>query len=660
MATVESQSGPPEGLKIDLSSRSSPFATEARASLMQASILGSSSLMLSKASSLAVTPRSSFQFNLKMGRTSNRKNRVLEVFPSDIFANGTLRKEFYLPLRIADTAREMLESRPPPYIKMINPLSVHALAQRHSRIMALNQTNKGIVGGNGKVSSLAGCFLEAGDRLLNVLQVQQGVPVLKYKLSLGLAMIDYVKEGCHSRDTSFFMLYMLSHESSSSPSPGSIDDDEASKTKLDQPETKCPESPSSSTSSQKGETKEKWMSGTEVGKWFVFAIVDLIQMSSKKENDPNLEPLIRVDTENLERIATEYGRYLLKKDVPPRPEDDSPVRPRRGRKPKSMVILGAKTGRSSRESESETESSIHDKGDEVSSEPSGGSLDHDVEKGKRGRKRGRQPVVDREAKRPTGNSLPSHMGLSLDSSLASACNMLVSLNSPGVPAVSPQIPPPFLQSSPQLFNLGQVGAAAPVIPQLVSMPHVSPPQGPSSFVEGANKTQGISFFHLTPSMFVPGDLPVANISPLIMAAASGQSPSPPRALFCLSPSVSPLLSTAGQSLFRSPYYYSPSLMGTSLIPGGTTNPDPAVVGPSLTLDTSIQQAQGNQTTPPAQQQQNSAVAPSQFVFFFCIHVCVYVLFSSCMCVCVRIDRLHFQQNAEKSDGKSSTHADSSK
>ena len=305
-----------------------------------------------------------------------RKNRVLEAFPVEIFGTGTLRKEFYLPLRIASVARDTLETRGHPYIKMINPLNIKALSARHARLTKLFQTNPMLSEGyNG--TTLANELIKAGEKQCEVLTKTLGYAVGLNNLSLGLAMIDYVKEGCHSRDTTFFMLYMLSSDccsnsgarsaatsaASAAASAAAINshvpsvsfDSLHSSANVPPTQGKCVVQPATPATQMAGtqaatfphipERTERWMVGTEPGKWFVFAVVDIVELSRNKLTaDPNAEPRIVIETENLTRIATEYERYLLKKDVPPRSEDDIAMRSRRGRRPKQTGVVRPSSG----------------------------------------------------------------------------------------------------------------------------------------------------------------------------------------------------------------------------------------------------------------------------------------------------------------------------
>ena len=284
----------------------------------------------------------------------SRKNRVLEAFPVEIFGTGTLRKEFYLPLHIASVLRTTLETRGHPYIKMINPLSIKALNARRARLSKLPQpttmSSEGYTG-----TTLADELIKAGERQCEVLSKMLGYAIGLNHLSLGLAMIDYVKEGCHSRDTTFFMLYMLNSEccSSGTKNVTAIEPLHSSGTVTTQ--GKCLVQPAASATQTCGtqappfphipEKTERWMLGTEPGKWFVFAVVDIVELSRNKLTaDENAEPRIVVETENLTRIATEYDRYLLKKDVPPRSEDDIAMRSRRGRRPKQTGVVRPSSG----------------------------------------------------------------------------------------------------------------------------------------------------------------------------------------------------------------------------------------------------------------------------------------------------------------------------
>lgn len=308
-----------------------------------------------------------------------RKNRVLEAFPVEIFGTGTLRKEFYLPLRIANVARSTLESRGHPYIKMINPLNIKAMNARHARLTKIHQTNpRALDGYNG--TTLAHELIKAGEKQCEVLSRTLGFTIGLNNLSMGLAMIDYVKEGCHSRDTTFFMLYMLSSDCCSNSGAN----DAAAATTVTTTTTtaagaattttvpsisfetlhncgkvstqgKCLVQQTGSTMQMAGaqappfphipERAERWMVGTEPGKWFVFAVVDIVELSRNKLTaDLNAEPKIVVETENLTRIAMEYDRYLLKKDVPPRSEDDIAMRSRRGRRPKQSGVVRPSSG----------------------------------------------------------------------------------------------------------------------------------------------------------------------------------------------------------------------------------------------------------------------------------------------------------------------------
>lgn len=295
-----------------------------------------------------------------------RKNRVLEAFPVEIFGTGTLRKEFYLPLHIANVARSTLDDRGPPYIKMINPLSLKALNVRRARLAKLHQpetrASEGFTG-----TTLADELINAGEKQCAVLSNALGCAINLTQLSLGIAMIDYVKEGCHSRDTTFFMLYMLNAEcgggSSAKSTVGMHPPGQSVSLASVQSTARLPTpgkysvQPAASAMQQMAaaqvstlprvvpDRSERWMIGTEPGKWFVFAVVDIVELPSNKMTaDPNAEPRIAVETDNLMRIAMEYNRYLLKKEVPPRSEDDIAMRSRRGRRPKQTGVVRPSSG----------------------------------------------------------------------------------------------------------------------------------------------------------------------------------------------------------------------------------------------------------------------------------------------------------------------------
>jgi len=107
-------------------------------------------------------------------------------------------------------------------------------------------------------------------------------------------MIGYVHEGSHCHDTSFFILYHIE----SSPAPVAF--------------------------VEIGDPKQRFFAGQELGRWFVYGILDIVADGKNADGTVVADPVVKIITEDKDRIANEYVRYLLKKDAIPSMTESDP------------------------------------------------------------------------------------------------------------------------------------------------------------------------------------------------------------------------------------------------------------------------------------------------------------------------------------------------
>lgn len=215
-----------------------------------------------------------------------KANRVVQLFPSDLFDGHMMRRALFLPEHLRT---EDLTLGSTPVTKMINIMPLQSLVERRRREQAINREMTGTVAA----------------RLLEPVTALQKRLRPGAALDLGMTFVDYVQEGQHSKDTTFFFLYHIAEEK---PRRSSVQAFESA-------------------------AWGKPFTGTEEGLWFVLAVVDVLVntdlgpitlLSTQLSSTAAAKYPIAVFADDTARLTQEYKRFLLGRNAPPRTPTSTP------------------------------------------------------------------------------------------------------------------------------------------------------------------------------------------------------------------------------------------------------------------------------------------------------------------------------------------------
>lgn len=243
-------------------------------------------LKTSGVTSRATQPLQSAKRDTALLDSPRRKaNRVVQLFPSELFDGHMMRRALFLPEHLC---AEELALGNTPVTKMINIMPLERLEERRHREQAVNRDMTGTV---------AARLLEPVAALQKRLRPGAG-------LELGMTFVDYVQEGQHSKDTTFFFLYHIAEEKPRRTSAQAFE------------------------SAMWGKT----FTGTEEGLWFVLAVVDVLVntdlgpitlLSTQLSSATAAKYPIAVFSDDTARLTREYKRFLLGRNAPPRTQTDT-------------------------------------------------------------------------------------------------------------------------------------------------------------------------------------------------------------------------------------------------------------------------------------------------------------------------------------------------
>ena len=214
-----------------------------------------------------------------------KANRVVQLFPSELFDGHMMRRALFLPKHLF---AEDLALGSTPVTKMINVMPLQKLVERRRREQAVNRDMTGTVAA----------------RLLEPVAALQKRLRPGAALDLGMTFVDYVQEGQHSKDTTFFFLYHIAEEKPRRTSAQAFE------------------------SAVWGRT----FTGTEEGLWFVLAVVDVLVntdlgpitlLSTQLSSATAAKYPIAVFSDDTARLTQEYRRFLLGRNAPPRAQTDT-------------------------------------------------------------------------------------------------------------------------------------------------------------------------------------------------------------------------------------------------------------------------------------------------------------------------------------------------
>ena len=214
-----------------------------------------------------------------------KANRVVQLFPGELFDGHMMRRALFLPQHLVAGDLALGSA---PVTKMINVMPLQRLVERRRREQAVNRDVAGTVAA----------------RLLEPVAALQKRLRPGAALDLGMTFVDYVQEGQHSKDTTFFFLYHIAEERPRKTSAQAFE----------------------------GAVWGQPLTGTEEGLWFVLAVVDVLVntdlgpitlLSTQLSSTTAAKYPIAVFSDDPARLTQEYKRFLLGRNAPPRTLTDA-------------------------------------------------------------------------------------------------------------------------------------------------------------------------------------------------------------------------------------------------------------------------------------------------------------------------------------------------
>jgi len=316
--------------------------------------------------------------------SASRLGRVLQIFSPDIFKPAKhVRGTFLLPeclinrdqdgnnAELMDRLNQCLSSGKMPYTKLVHVLNLPFLMQKYQQTVDTIATGEEhhedlcpvtLMEAVMKVCSLLN-LITPGCSSPSAISSEEWAAVCS-NVQFGVALIDFVAAGRHSRDTCFFLLYRVV-SASSAPVPESCSLPHYTKV-FD----------ALLAEAFRGEDSKN----TE---WFVCAVLDADlstsrilgkELSIEAELEETKRPFYHIVADyDINRLVVEYERYLMREDAPPRNSKNRSIAQQlRRRREKLSSITGQQSpvGTKSPASASDVEESE----DRVTS-PTEGSID---------------------------------------------------------------------------------------------------------------------------------------------------------------------------------------------------------------------------------------------------------------------------------------------